>query len=65
MEIFTMANENKWGRDSVEKALELYVSGKYPLKILANAEELKPLDAGRLREIIIELMRTQEITEKI
>ncbi|KQB34160.1 MULTISPECIES: Glu-tRNA(Gln) amidotransferase subunit GatE [Acidiplasma] len=64
MEIFTMANENKWGRDSVEKALELYVSGKYPLKILANAEELKPLDAGRLREIIIELMRTQEITEK-
>jgi glutamyl-tRNA(Gln) amidotransferase subunit E len=62
--ILSIAAKAGWNKDALEKAISMHIIDKVPLNQLENYEELKILNDAQIREIIKEIVSTENVNEK-
>lgn len=64
IKLLNIADNNKWDRINIEKALEIFTVKKININDLIKMDELKQLTDEEISEIIKKLIKNNSITEK-
>ena len=62
--ILELSRERNWDRQILEKALEMRFSANISLEVLRESDELKPLDANELKNLILGILEYEEVSPK-